>query len=416
MPRRLNAHGGVVCSLLSISGCLAAADGSATAPEATPPPAPAPVLAPAHDSLDLGDLQIHGFASQGYLKSSANNALADSKRGSAEFNEFALTIIDRPTPDLSIGVQFGARDVGTLGDDEPNLDWAMADYHWRDWLGLRVGKIKQPQGLYNEYRDVDLTRTAVLLPQGVYQENLRDVNESFIGAEAYGDCPLEDLGSGDYQVYAGNIVSRTDGLTQLVDDTTPITVSSVHFRYAWGGRATWIAPLPGLRAIGYYNRANLVVDGTLTLPPFGPGQPPVTIPVEAENDVQICGTGAEYERDDLTLAAEYQHVIVRSTPLGAASAHSAVGSNNGYVLASYRFNPWFALGSYAAMTREKGMSGAHSYQKDLALTVRFDPDPHWLVKLEGHYMDGTALLINSQNPDGYDDHWWLFAAKTTFSF
>jgi hypothetical protein len=33
-------------------------------------------------------------------------------------------------------------------------------------------------------------------------------------------------------------------------------------------------------------------------------------------------------------------------------------------------------------------------------------------------MDGTAMLLNADNPDGFsgDSEWYLFAAKTTFSF
>ncbi len=397
-------------TLIAIASGLAAAD--ATAPAVAPAPKPAPVLA-AHDAL--GDLQIHGFASQGLLKTDTNNFLAeDSKRGTANFNEFALTVMDRPTDDLSIGMQFGARDVGDIGGDEPNLDWAQADYHWRDWLGLRVGKMKQPTGLYNEYRDVDLARTVVLLPQSVYTENLRDVTESFVGAQAYGDIPMDDAGSADYQVYAGNIVSKAQGLKELVSDGSPFTATSVQFHWTYGGRLTWIAPLPGLRVIGYYNRVEAVLSGYVTIPT--PSPVPVTIPVSSENDVQFAGAGAEYAHEDLTFAAEYQHLEVHQIPLSAPGPVTQVGDSSGYGLVSYRFTPLLSVASYAGMIREKGQSGPHSYQKDLDLSVRLDPDPHWLVKLEGHYMTGNALVFFSDNPNGMRDHWWLFTAKTTFSF
>jgi len=101
---------------------------------------------------ELSDnLQIHGFASQGVLKTSANNYLSpDSRRGTADFNEFGLNVSDRVTPDLTVGLQLFARDLGNQGNDTLTLDWAYGDYHWRDWLGLRAGKIRLPLGLYNE--------------------------------------------------------------------------------------------------------------------------------------------------------------------------------------------------------------------------------------------------------------------------
>jgi hypothetical protein len=53
-------------------------------------------------------------------------------------------------------------------------DWACADYRWRNGLGFRAGIIRQAHGLYNETREIDMLRTAILLPEGVYAENTRD--------------------------------------------------------------------------------------------------------------------------------------------------------------------------------------------------------------------------------------------------
>ncbi len=63
-----------------------------------------------------------------------------------------------------------------------------------------------------------------------------------------------------------------------------------------------------------------------------------------------------------------------------------------------------------------GQPDFRAWQKDLALTARFDVNQNWLLKLEGHVMDGTADLFVSDNPDGFDQDWFLFAAKVTFSF
>jgi hypothetical protein len=58
-----------------------------------------------------------------------------------------------------------------------------------------------------------------------------------------------------------------------------------------------------------------------------------------------------------------------------------------------------------------------AYQKDVALSFRFDPKPWWVLKLEGHCIHGTALLYDSaDNPKRNGDRWYMLALKTTFSF
>jgi hypothetical protein len=52
--------------------------------------------------------------------------------------------------------------------------------------------------------------------------------------------------------------------------------------------------------------------------------------------------------------------------------------------------------------------------------LRFDINPYWLVKLEGHYIDGTtdvsAALNGGVAPEMLARQWFLFLIKTTASF
>lgn len=96
-------------------------------------------------------------------------------------------------------------------------------------------------------------------------------------------------------------------------------------------------------------------------------------------------------------------------------------------MASYQVASWFTPGLYysAAFTdikakRAAGTDGRGSFQHDVAATFRYDVTPNWLVKLEGHYMLGTAGL-QSQLNDGkplaeLDQDWGVFLAKTTAYF
>lgn len=98
-------------------------------------------------------------------------------------------------------------------------------------------------------------------------------------------------------------------------------------------------------------------------------------------------------------------------------------SERGYVMASYRITPWFQPGAYysALYPNVENREGRENRQHDVAATLRFDINPHWLVKLEAHYMAGTAGLLNPLRinpPDitAAERYWAAFFLKTTAHF
>ena len=79
------------------------------------------------------DIDIHGFVSQGYIKSTGNNYLSiKCKEGSFEFNEAGCSFSIQLTDELRGGIQLLSRDIGDQGNNEFLLDWAYADYHYKD--------------------------------------------------------------------------------------------------------------------------------------------------------------------------------------------------------------------------------------------------------------------------------------------
>jgi hypothetical protein len=99
-----------------------------------------------------------------------------------------------------------------------------------------------------------------------------------------------------------------------------------------------------------------------------------------------------------------------------------------YASAEYRFNKWFEVGSYYTQYYNEsfGPSGpgtgsatfpSDAYQKDLAVALRFDITDRWIFKVEGHYINGTALLQdNVDNPVRRENGWMMIAIKSTISF
>ena len=96
----------------------------------------------AAQAFDMEDLEIHGFASTGYLRSTQNNYLLLSKEGSFEFNEAGLNVASSLTDNFRVGMQLFSRDQGEVGNNEVSVDWAFLDYQRNEAFGIRVGRIK----------------------------------------------------------------------------------------------------------------------------------------------------------------------------------------------------------------------------------------------------------------------------------
>src|SRR3569832_500635 len=83
------------------------------------------------------DVEIPGFASQGYKKSSNGNQNPVSARaaGSFNFNDFGINYCKHLSPELRVGMHLFAQIRCNLGKDVVTVDWAYCDYRYHDWLG-----------------------------------------------------------------------------------------------------------------------------------------------------------------------------------------------------------------------------------------------------------------------------------------
>jgi hypothetical protein len=207
-------------------------------PVAAPEPAPADVTATAAEAEwsdpSLEDdtsesLQLHGWVSQGVMASVENNYLANTTDGSFEFFEAGINVTKELGSDLRAGVQIFAQDLGPIGNYEPVIDWAYIDYRRKPSFAVRAGKFKMPLYLYNERMDTDMTRTAVLMPQAVYDQHYRDVLNAISGFGVYGTVELGGAGSLDYDVYAGAAYIQPRGAIYAVENVV-------------GSRVIWDAP------------------------------------------------------------------------------------------------------------------------------------------------------------------------------
>ncbi len=381
-------------------------------------------------------IDIHGFASQGYMKSDNNNFMANTSEGTFDFTEYGLNAGVDIVDQLRIGAQLYGRDLGTMGKYKPTLDWAVVDYRWQDWLGVRAGRIKMPYGLYNESRDLDMLRTGVFLPQSVYNESWRDAFASMnYGAGLYGYVPLSLAGSVNYEVQGGTLdFDEHGGLARYINSVFSVDTYDMQNDWAYLGRVMWNTPLDGFR-LGYSRAVfNLIAKAeTLNNPlwPMGPGAQ-----ADYEGTVQGNVLSAEYTWQDLVLSAEYMWA-----PLDYKINNDSLGTllendptiQGYYGMGTYRFTDWFQVGlSYSVYyPNEKDKNGEgvaimgqpeyNAWLKDAALTTRFDFWEYWTFKLEGHALDGGAVMFADDNMDSEGNYinaryWSMFIAKLTFNF
>lgn len=302
--------------------------------------------ATAAQAADLGDLQFHGYVSQGYLWTSNNNWYGDTKdSGTFEFNEFALNAVARPMDRMRVGIQLFARDLALYGNDQVQIDWAYADYQavQSDWgsMGVTVGRFKTTYGLYNETRDIDMDRTQVFLPTTVYNNRLRDVYLALNGVQAYGNLKMHKVGSLDWTLAIGaNALDNNGAVAAGFTETKAIShVDNIHADNTTATSLTWNTPLDGLRFRGsLIDLRNLSASGTagtaFTTPGVAgfeaglnqqlvaSGLNPVTLDSSAVNFDKVTFqtphyyTGvvsAEYQVGNLTLASEWMREYAKFT-------------------------------------------------------------------------------------------------------
>lgn len=399
MNRRVQVAGWQTIGVFAVALALGHARPAAAQSPTEPPPADgaAPPVA------------IHGFASQGFILTTGNDYIApDSTSGSFQFSEAGINFTADVGDKLSIGAQAFAQNIAQGGNFTFKADWFYVGYRWRDWLGVRAGRLKIPFGLYNEVNDIDAARAPILLPQSVYPLQGREFLFSQTGGELYGFVRSDAAGGLEYRLYGGTIF--IDPALLLPPGTT--LDLQLHVRYVAGGRLFWETPLDGL-VIGASALASQL-DVTV----FTGGMVAGTV-----QDHAVLTTGsAEYAFRKLRLTAEYGLWHVRQDSDLPGSTYTRT-SERSYAMASYRVKPWLQPTAYYALyfpdISNRG-GGAALRQDDVAVSLRFDLTPHWLLKLEGHYMSGTADLVPpitvSPPPANPADRWGVFLVKTTGYF
>ena len=305
-------------------------------------------------------------------------------------------------------------------------------------MGLRGGRNKLPQGLYNDTQDLDQVRIFANLPLGFYPKTYRSILNAYDGLGIYRNVSAGAGGSFDYQVFGGR-VDDTGSDTFLVDgiDSEFIDAQGWNIRGVWGAHLTWNTPLAGLKAVCSYTLyPNSTMSSSLVLNPMLP-----PVPANAESlDLTYWVGGLEYTWGDLTLAAEAKWMemdgISKMPPMMGGDSPFHRDLFFAYLSAAYQVTDRLGLGAYYGY--EDDNDGGHEIAdldvtQDWCAAVSYNLTSWWILKFETHWLDGVGILYSV--PDANDlpvqlppgaipppgvqitnDDWFYFVLKTTLSF
>jgi hypothetical protein len=354
------------------------------------------------------NLQIHGYASQGFLFSSKNNYLTTrSSQGSLQWTDGVISVTDSVTDKLRVGMQFHMYQLGQLGGSQVELDWASGDYRLNDQLGFRAGKIKTVFGLFTDSQDVEPIFLWVLLPQSLYPIDNRDYMLSELGGEIYGRVNLgRGRGALRYHAQGGEAYLEEDeGYMQQLAGYG-LTFDRAPAGSIWGGDLRWETPIRGW-SVG----ASAVVQDM-----NGTAEQGAVRVTRFFSPVYY----SQFERGKWFFAGEYNRAPVNPTLFfGTEGFAWPLDQRSWYLMGSYRVTDKLQVGTYYShyVNRAADTALRENYSKDWVIAGRYDFNSFLYGKVEGHFLQGTGLGYYSEtNPNGLQTNSRILAARIGFTF
>ncbi|MCV6615372.1 MAG: hypothetical protein OIF35_10370, partial [Cellvibrionaceae bacterium] len=327
---------------------------------------------------DFGKLQVHGFATQNFLYSDHNNFFGDSEDGSFEFYEIGLNGLWQATPRFKVAGQILLRDAGATDDGKLRADYLFADYaFWQgddSTAGLRLGRILNPFGMYNDTRDVAHTRPSILLPQSIYFDVNRNLALSADGGMLYLQKEFANSGI-DLQLF--KLKPRTRD-----PDLEPALFFADLAGRLEGDRDSWLA-----RLIYNYDLDRIrmgLVSGSIKLD-YKPAA--MDIMLGAGLTFKPTIAFAEYNAENWTLSGEYarRRVSQFAALAGAPEVQGKATGSSYFVQYTRRLNSdWEAYLRYDNLVwndkdedgkqfaAQTGLPDHSRYAKDWTLGLRWD--------------------------------------------
>lgn len=363
----------------------------------------------------------HGFVSQGYAYTSDNQFLGDSTDGSADFTEAAINGAWDASSDLLLSGQLLYRRAGQAKPMGTRIDYAILDWRLHDQLdagmGFRLGRLKNPYGFYSETRDVAATRPGVILPEGTYNDYLREVTHSM---DSVGFYSRMALATGTFSIEA-NI-----GKPIINDETKRAVLNGLPTQGSLSNERALVGRFLYEQNTGVWRTALSAATFSANFDPAS-GEPFASGEFIAD---QIM-LSFEYNRPNWQFVSEYTWRNIHYNRIfGDDRIYRGIGF---YGQLSYFITPQWSV--YArkedvfldksdkdgqAFAAESGFTRpAHNaFAKDITYGLRYQPSRNWTLGLEYHRINGTSWLPHIENPDPsqHKRYWEMFLAQVAYRF
>ena len=376
----------------------------------------------AEESQSIWDpLQVHGFASQAVVRTSDNHFFGNSPETSFDFTEIGINASLLINPQILLSGQLLARRAGDMYDGTPDLDYGLADITLvsssENRLGFRLGRVKNPLGIYNETRDVPFTHPAIFLPQVIYFDKVRNLMLALDGLMLYG---------GTYN-NLGTLSLTVGGGQSVIDDNVEWIFLGNDFNgdLRLDGN-TQIARLwystPG-------ERFKFGLSGIALSLKFDPGQH--SLLSAGTTDIFYWIASVQYDSEDWTLSAEYGRQPVEWNDYRNPFVPDKITVEGYYLQGTYRVRSNVEL----LLRYEEGFGDRNDrdgkrfsevtgvppfgrFSKIWTAGLRWDINPNWMVRAEYQRHHGTFVLSPRENPDPsqLSEYWNLFAVQAAFRF
>lgn len=345
-----------------------------------------------------------------------------------EYYEAGLNGTVRLHPKLSVSAQGLARDAGATDDGGVRLDYAFADYRVYDdergQFGLRLGRVRNPSGLFNDTRDVVFTRPGILLPLSVYYETLgaRVLLFSSNGMQAYGSVAL-----GDHYLSAGATFAPDRNLDErqeeVVTDGNLADMGEIRLRQFRAARLQdeWMN--------GRWTAGLSYFHGSIE---FLPNQA-VTTNLNFNFDFDLYVLSARFNAERYAITGEYSALSYNSRgSFGGPPVDTKATADGFYLQGEYFVAPrWTAMlrydlafadqadrdGSECSLGGSGSAPRSQCYSRDLTTGVNWRPNDHWGFWAEHHWIDGTYNASAKDN-DGrtLEPHWSMLLLMAAYRF
>lgn len=373
----------------------------------------------------IDGLQLHGFASQAAVNTTANRFYGDSPNTSFDYTEIGLNASWRLNPRLLLAGQLLSRRAGEMSDGQPEIDFALADITLmsgdRYRVGTRIGRIKNRLGLYNETRDVPFTHPGIFLPQVVYFDKVRNLVLSSDGIVLYADA---------YQPFGLFSLNLATG--------SPVVDKNVESAFLLGDKPGDMEPrdnswLAGLWYQSQDERLKLGWSGAAVSLKFDPKQGGPLPFGPGTLDVLYWIASAQYNSERWSLTAEYMAEPIEWRDFGPALPDQNATAEGYYAQATINPAPkWQLMLRYEEGFADRDDRSGRKLERQtlglvprkatssriLSLGLRWDINRQWMLKAEYQRHIGNFILSEIENPDfsQYDKHWDLFAVQAAFRF